>query len=466
MKVEELKGKKITVMGLGLLGGGLGVVRFLHSAGAKIIVTDLKSKEELESSLEKLKDLRGIKYILGKHRIEDFTQVDMIVKNPAASWENKYIKLALDKNIPVEVDSSLFFKLCRNTIVGVTGTKGKTTTSTLIYEILKEAGKNAIKVGIDKVSVLDKLKELKKDSIVVFELSSWRLSALGKYKISPQVAVITNIYPDHLNYYKNMDTYVQDKKYIFSNQAPNDFCVINWDDNKLREMSPEIKSQTIKFSHHEVSRGRAVYISNGSIYLNDGIDEKKVVDISEIKLKGKHNLVNILAGIGAAYSLGVKLEKIRKTILNFEKAPAQRLEFIREFKEVKYYNDTAATTPESAIQGIKSFEEPIILICGGADKNLDMSELARIICKKVEGVVFLKGEASDKIISEMNKILPENAKKRFPIVESMKKAVEVAKTVAEPGDVILLSPGAASFGTFKNEFDRGDKFVEEVKKMK
>lgn len=466
MKAEELKGKKITVMGLGLLGGGLGVVRFLHLAGAKIIVTDLKSKEELESSLEKLKDLRGIKYILGKHRIEDFTQVDMIVKNPAASWENKYIKLALDKNIPVEVDSSLFFKLCRNTIVGVTGTKGKTTTSTLIYEILKEAGKNAIKVGIDKVSVLDKLKEVKKDSIVVFELSSWRLSALGKYKISPQVAVITNIYPDHLNYYKNMDTYVQDKKYIFSNQAPNDFCVINWDDNKLREMSPEIKSQTIKFSHHEVSRGRAVYISNGSIYLNDGIDEKKVVDISEIKLKGKHNLVNILAGIGAAYSLEVKLEKIRKTILNFEKAPAQRLEFIREFKEVKYYNDTAATMPESAIQGIKAFEEPIILICGGADKNLNMSELAKTIVEKVEGVVFLKGEASDKIISEMNKILPENAKKRFPIVESMKKAVEVARTVAEPGSVVLLSPGAASFGAFVNEFDRGDKFVEEVKKMK
>lgn len=466
MKIEELKGKKITVMGLGILGGGLGVVRFLHEAGAKIIVTDLKSKEELVSSIEKLRDCKNIEYVLGQHRVEDFTNVDMVVKNPAARWDNKYIKLALDKKIPVEMDSSLFFKLCKNTIVGVTGTKGKTTTATLIYEILKTAGKNVIKVGVDKISVLDKLKELKKDSLVVFELSSWRLSALGKYGISPHIAVFTNIYPDHLNYYKTLTSYIGDKKYIFSNQKATDFCIMNYDDKSLKEMLPEIKSQIINFSRKKVERGRAVYIIEDKIYLNNGIDEKRVVDVAEIKLKGQHNLGNIMAGIGAAYVLDIKIEDIRKTILKFEKAPSQRLEFVSQVSGVQYYNDTAATTPESAILGINSFEEPIILICGGADKNLDMSELAKTIYERVKGVIFLKGEASEKIISEMNKILPKDDKKRFQIVESMKKAVEVANSVAEPGDVVLLSPGAASFGIFVNEFDRGEKFMEEVKKLK
>jgi UDP-N-acetylmuramoylalanine--D-glutamate ligase len=466
MKIEELRGKKITIMGLGLLGGGLGTVRFLHSVGAKIIVTDIKSKEELASSLEKLKDLKNIEYVLGQHRAEDFTKVDMVIKNPAASWENKYIKMALEKNIPVEIDSSLFFKLCPNTIIGVTGTKGKTTTCALIYDILKEAGKMPVKIGVDKISVIDKLKDLKKESIVVFELSSWRLSALGRYGLSPQIAVVTNIYPDHLNYYKTMEDYINDKKYIFSNQKPSGLCIINGDDEILKKNISAIKAQVIKFSQEKVKHGRGVYISEGNIYVNNGIDEKKVTEISSIKLKGKHNLENILAGIAATYFLGIGLEQIKKAVLKFEKAPAQRLEFVGEFEGIKYYNDTAATTPESAIRGLNSFEEPVILICGGADKNLNMADFAKAICAQVKGVIFLKGEASNKIMAEMRKLgLSDNEEKDFVIVESMKKALEVAKAVAEKGDVILLSPGAASFGLFANEFDRGDKFVEEVKRL-
>lgn len=275
MKLEELKGKKITVMGLGLHGGGVGTVRFLHSAEAKITVTDLKSKEELAPSLEKLKDLKNVKYVLGQHRPEDFTNADMVVKTPPAPWSNKYIKMALEKNVPVEIDSSLFFKFCKNPIIGVTGTKGKTTTATLVYEILKTAGKNPIKAGIGQMSVLDKLKELKSESIIVFELSSWRLSALGKYNLSPKVAVLTNIYPDHLNYYKTIDTYLNDKKYIYLNQKPSDFCVINWDDPALNKLEPEIKAQMIRFSIRKIPKGKSVFVSDGTIYLNDGIDEKK-----------------------------------------------------------------------------------------------------------------------------------------------------------------------------------------------
>jgi UDP-N-acetylmuramoylalanine--D-glutamate ligase len=335
-----------------------------------------------------------------------------------------------------------------------------------VYEILKVGGKNPVNVGIGQVSVLDKLRELKPNSVVVFELSSWRLSALGRYKLSPKIGVITNIFPDHLNYYGTMEEYIKDKKFICANQKASDFCVLNWDDSRLQEMEGEIRSQIIKFSEKKHSRGKSVFVHDEAIYLNDGIDERKVLNIAEIKIKGDHNVVNVLASIGAGYAAGVDLASIRKAVLGFIGVP-HRLEFVRELNGVKYYNDTAATTPESAISGIKSFNEPIILICGGADKNLDMKLLAKTITDRVKGIVFFKGVATEKLITEMKKILPEGeGTKHFTAVETIEKALELANISAERGDVILLSPGAASFGLFSNEFDRGDKFREAVKRLK
>ena len=465
MNITDLKEKKITVMGLGLHGGGVGTVRFLCEAGAKVTVTDLRSKEELVVSLEKLKGLKNITYVFNQHRPEDFIKTDMVVKNPAVPWTNKHVKLALENQVPVEMDSSLFFKFCKNPIIGVTGTKGKSTTASLIFDILKTAGKNPVKVGVGQISVLDKLKELKKDSVVVFELSSWRLSALGRYKMSPQIAVITNIYPDHLNYYKTMDSYLKDKKNIYLYQDRQNSCVISGDNELLSGLEKEIKSRLIKFSKCPIERGRAVYVEDGIIYYNDGIDEKKVLKVEEISLPGEHNLENVLAAIGAATAAGVGLDKIRESI-RFFKGIAHRLELVREHLGIKYINDTAATVPEAAIFGLNSFSDPVILIAGGSDKNLDVTKLGRAILEKAKGVIFLAGPATDKIILSMKKIRPELAGEKFKIVESMEKAVELARAVAEQGDIVLLSPGAASFGMFANEFDRGSKFKEAVKKLK
>ncbi len=466
MKTEELKGKKITVMGLGIHGGGIGAVRFLHEAGAKLIVTDIKTKEELAPSLEKLKDLKNIEYVLGQHRTEDFTDADMVIKTPPAPWNNKHIKLALEKNIPVETDSSLFFKLCKNSIIGITGTKGKTTAATLIYEILKTAGKNPVKAGIGQSSVLDKLKEIKKDGIVVFELSSWRLSGLGKYKLSPHIAVITNIYPDHLNYYGTMEKYIADKKYIFQNQKPEDFCVLNGDDKTFSGFEGEIKSQMIKFSYQKISGERSVYIADEKIYLDFDGEAKEVLDLEDIKLRGQHNWGNIMAAIGATYVFGADLKTIKKAIVDFKGIP-HRLEFVREVDGVKYYNDTAATTPESAIAGIGSFSEPLILIAGGSDKNFDMTELGKTIREKIKGVIFLKGEATNKIIATMKKLVPPGEPEpEFTVIDSMEKAVALAKLSAQSGDAVLLSPGATSFGLFAHEFDRGDKFKKAVSELR
>lgn len=459
-----MKEKKITVMGLGLHGGGVGTIKFLSEAGARIIATDIKSKEELALSLEKLKGVRNVSFVLGQHRPEDFTETELVIKNPAVPWNNKYIKSALDKKIPVEMDSSLFFKLCKNKIIGVTGTKGKTTTSKLIYTILKKAKKDAIEVGISQTSVLDKLKNLKKETLVVFELSSWRLSALGRAKKSPQISVFTNIYPDHLNYYKSMAEYIADKENIFLYQKKEDICVINADNALLEKSRLKIPSQIVEFSREKIISGTGAFIENGDIYFKNSESKNKILNISEIKLKGAHNQGNILATVAVVGMLRIDPVIIKEGILEFLGTP-HRLELVRELAGVGYYNDSAATTPESAISGINSFFEPVILICGGANKNLDVSMLAKEISKKAKNIVFLAGESTDKIIEELQKE-DKNKKTEFKIVNSMEKAVELARQEAQAGDVVLLSPGASSFGLFVNEFDRGDQFREIVKKLK
>lgn len=461
MKIADFRGKRITVMGIGLHGGSISAIEFLAKAGAKIIATDLKLKIELEVSLEKLKHLRNVEYVMGEHRERDFFETDMVIKNPAVPWTNKYIQIALKNNISVESDSSLFFKLCKNKIIGITGTRGKTTTASLVYEILREAGKKPVQVGIAQVSVLDKLKELKHDSIVVFELSSWRLSALGRYGLSPQIAVMTNFFQDHLNYYFSMEEYLADKKYIYQNQGKRDFCVMNWDDKTLKKLEQEVPSQLIRYSSCKLDYSHCVYISNDAIYAKKEKVPVKIMDIAEIKIKGVHNLKNILAGIGVAQALNIDAKTIKKGILAFTGLP-HRLEFVREFLGVKYYNDTAATSPDGTISSLKSFSEPIVLIAGGSDKNLDMQKLAEAVRNATDRVVFLKGAGTDKLINELRSAGEKN---NCIIAVSMNEAVELARNLAKKGEVVLLSPGTASFGLFLNEFDRGDQFRSAVNKL-
>jgi len=465
MDFNFFKDKKITVLGLGLHGGGVGIVKFLSAHGARIIATDLKTKEQLASSLEKLKGLKNVEYVLGQHRNEDFVKTDMVIKNPSVPWDSPHVKLALQNKIPVEMDSSIFFKLCKNPIIGITGTKGKTTISALIFEILKLAGKNPVKVGSGQISVLDKLDILKKDSVVVFELSSWRLSALKKEKASPHIAVITNFLRDHQNYYKTMEEYLTDKRSIFLFQKPKDWLIINDDDEKLKELYPEVKSQILKFSMFPRKDGSSVFVENEAVYINDGIDIKKVMDIKEIKIPGKHNIRNVMAAIGATFAFGVKIEDIKKAIMNFS-GVAHRLELVRDFKGVKYYNDTTATIPDAAIASLECFRDLIVLIAGGTDKKLEFSNFGKEIAQKAKKVILFKGSATEKILPEIKKNDSENKFGEIPVVDSMEKAVELASQISKEGDIVLLSPGAASFGLFLNEFDRGDKFREAVKNLK
>jgi len=442
----NFRDKKITVMGLGLLGRGIGVVKFLAEKGARVTVTDLKTPQILKSSVGEikkfLKNKKGahpVKFVLGKHRLEDFRDVDMVFKAAGVPLDSVYITEARKNGVPVFMDDALFAREAPCQIIGVTGTRGKTTTSNLIYEIARVTGKKIYSAGnVRGMATLPLLEKVKKNDLAVLELSSWQLQGWRDLKISPAISVVTNIYPDHQNYYKNsMAKYVHDKEAIFANQKKNDFLVLNKNCEWCKKMVKRAPGKVVWFSTNDVPRGW------------------------DIKILGEHNLENIAAAAAVGKILGLPIAKIKKVVENFRGVPG-RLEFVREVRGVKYYNDTTSTMPEATIAALRAIGgKKIVLICGGADKNLNFKNLAPEIKKYTKAVVLLSGTATPKLQKELKKVRYSSD---AMIVKSMNKAVKTARKFAMRGDVILLSPAAASFGMFKNEFDRGDQFLKEVKK--
>jgi len=376
---------------------------------------------------------------LGGHREEDFISADLIIRNPDVPATSPYLEIAIKNNIAIETDVSLFLKLSKAFIIGVTGTKGKSTTSSLIYHLLKQRFKRTFLAGNIGISPLELLPETKKGDKVVLELSSFELEGLTQ---SPSIAVITNILPDHLNRYGTMDEYIKAKKIIFKYQKKSDFLILNGDDPVVRNFSKEAPSKVIFFS----------------------IDDKpKGISLDSFKLFGSHNLSNLFSSIEVAKILKIAPKLIEKGLSSFKGVPS-RQEFIREVSGVKYFNDTTATMPDAVVVAIRAFLENfpdsrLILICGGQNKGLKYNDLAEIIRERVDELVMLPGTASDKIKESLNGYT------RVHDVSSMQEAVKTANKLAEKGDVVILSPAAASFNLFKNEFDRGNQFVEAVKKL-
>lgn len=474
MKAKDFRNKKITIIGLGLHDGGVGTAKYFCELGAKVLVTDLRSKEELKKSIDNLKGY-PIKYVLGQHRSEDFINTDLVIKNPAVSSKSKYLQIARDNKVPVDTDVGIFFELCPTVIIGITGSKGKSTTATLIKKILQQKYSDTILAGNIRTSVLYTLGLIKKNTPVVLELSSWQLAGLYSHKKSPHIAVVTNILNDHQNSYKNMEDYILDKKEIFKWQKSKDITILNYDDKTVREMANEIKKSKITYYTGENSiickctnngyRGEiGAYAKGDKIYFNN----KEICSFDEIKIKGQHNISNILAAISVVKEYNIS-DKIIKKVLSKFKGVEGRLETITTIKGVRYINDTTATIPEATLAGLSSFslKDKIILIAGGADKKLDFSQLSKVIAQKIKTLVLLDGTATPILQNAVkNELL--NTKKQLNIIgpmDSMKKAVNAATENAEEGDIILLSPACASFGMFTHEFDRGDQFKKAVENL-
>jgi len=479
MKIDDFKGKRVTVMGIGLHGGGVGVINFFNQIGAKVLATDLRHRTELRESLFALSHLKNIRYVLGQHREEDFINTDLIIKNPAVPDDSKFLKIAKNHNVPIETDIGIFFELCQGTIIGVTGTRGKSTTASLIYQFLKAKHPDTVLAGNIRMSVLEKLAQIKKTTFVILELSSWQLNGLIYHKKSPQVAVITNIMADHLNRYGSMDDYIADKKNIYNFQSNKDFLILNYENEILKNLAPEAKSkiyyystdasvlaETEKMPKTEQESRIGAHLAGDQIFF--GASKEKITQISDIKILGHHNLSNVLAAVTVARLFNVPSRTITDALKNFPGLEG-RLQLIKEVIGVKYINDTTATTPDATIAAINALTNPskhlplttnhLILIAGGADKNLDFENLAELINQKVKAVMLLEGTATKKIEDEIKK--DAHLRKLRLIIKkfnNLEKAVIAASKLAKNGDIVLLSPACASFGMFRHEFERGEKF--------
>ncbi|OGY41213.1 MAG: UDP-N-acetylmuramoylalanine--D-glutamate ligase [Candidatus Buchananbacteria bacterium RBG_13_36_9] len=458
----DFKNKRVTVMGLGLHGGGLAVTKFLAQKGAILTVTDLKSQKQLAQSIKELKNYK-IKYVLGKHQLADFINADMIIKNPGVPRNSKFLLAAQKRKVPIETDLSLFFQLCpAENIIGITGTKGKSTTTSLIYKIIKSWKKDAILGGNIRISPLDFLPKIKKETPVILELSSWQLEGLADRKISPPYALITNVLRDHLNTYNNMADYANAKSLIYRFQKSEDYLILNKQSEFTRKMAPRARSKVYWFCLEKLNKKEnGAFLEKNWLVFQEKGKKTKIIKSGDIQLAGAHNLANILAAICLVKIFKVPDAIIRDNIKNF-KGIEGRLEFISQCQGIKYYNDTTATTPDAVSAALNSFDQKVVLLAGGTDKKLDFKELAKKIKEKTKSIILFEGTATEKLVKELRSI---NYNENIVFVDSMKEAFKQAKYILKKGDIFLLSPGAASFGLFINEFDRGEQFNQAVKKL-
>lgn len=453
--VMDLRGKRVLVMGLGLQGSGMAAARYVAQQGAMVRVTDMKSPEVLAPSVQALAGL-PIEFILGRHREEDFLWADMVIRNPGVPHTSPYLRLAQEHGAQIEMEIALFFLACPGRIIGITGTRGKTTTSLLLYEILRKSGIPTVLGGnVAGVETLSLLPQITTNTHVVLELSSWQLEGLAPHKVSPSVSVMTNVYPDHLNTYSGMEEYAEAKANIFRHQVSTDLAVFNYDNPWTRRFGEESPSNTWFTS---IQRGGS--FARGSSQIEPFV-------FTETPLVGTHNLENILLATTTARLLGVSDTDIYETVRSF-KSVSHRLEEVRVVHGVRYINDTTSTTPIAGRVGLEAFDAPIVLVAGGSTKHLPLEQWPATIVQRCRDVILLPGNGTDELLPALSEEArkQERANPVRGVFDTLTTAMDAAVAATHPGDVLLFSPGFTSFGMFLNEFDRGNQFVAYVHALK
>lgn len=449
LNTDDLRGARVTVMGLGLNGGGVPTARFLAKAGALVTVTDMKDESALAESVSALDGL-GIRFVLGRHERGDFSSADLVVKNPAVRPDNEY--LALSRR--VETDLSIFLGLCPAPVLAVTGSKGKSTTSSALAHVLRASGMNAYLGGNITMSPLSFLSELSPSDRVVLELSSWQLGDLkGRGVLKPLVAVLTRIVPDHLDRYAGMDEYVADKRLIYADQGPSQWTLCDADDPYGRSFAAETKARVLWYgSRPALDACGARLAPDGSWWGQlPGTEEFPLVP-AVVPVPGAHNRRNMAAAALAAWAAGAEPGGLAAAMETFP-GVEHRLEHFADRNGSRWYNDSAATVPEAVAAALDAFSEPIVLITGGTDKNLDFRPV-RAAYRKAKELILLSGTGTEKLRA----LLDEDGVPYHGPYADFIEAVQTADHLAAPGHVVILSPGCTSFGMFKNEFDRGRSF--------
>ncbi len=452
---QNLKNQKVAVIGMGV--SNIPLIDYLYSKNATVTIFDDKEKltEEIEEKIEKY----GFEVALGKDNLKKLKGFDLIFRSPSCMPTKPELVSEKERGAIVTTEIEQVIKMAPCKIIGITGSDGKTTTTTLTYEVLKNAGYTCHLGGNIGIPIFTKLNEVEPGDIIVLELSSFQLMEMD---VSPQIAAITNITPNHLNVHKDYQEYIDAKKNIFLHQKDTDILVLNADNEITSKFVDEAKGDVILFSSKQKLEDG--YIIEDGIVKEcvDGI-RRHIVEAKDLKLKGIHNLQNVATVLALTKTL-VDTDKAVETIKQFS-GVNHRLELVRTIDGVEWYNDSASTSPTRGISALNSFDKKIILIAGGADKNLDYTPIAKPIVEKVKTLILI-GQTANKIYEATKKELEKQGKDLdIHMCESLKQSIDLAKRKAKPGQVVLFSPASTSFDMFKNMYDRGDKFKEEVNKL-
>ena len=454
---NNIKGKRVAVVGLGV--SNIPLIEYLHDLMAKVTVFDERDIEKLDKDIVEKINSYGFELVTGKNALHFLRGYNVIFRSPSCLPTTLQLMSEQKRGAIVTSEIEMLMNVCPCKIIGVTGSDGKTTTTTLIYEILKAGGYNCHLGGNIGIPLFTKVKDFKEDDIVVLELSSFQLMGM---EISPDISVITNISPNHLDKHKDYEEYIEAKKTIFAFQEKDGKVVLNYDNEITRELGKEAPGKVEYFSRKEKLEDGVICDKGIIKECEDGV-RKHILDTKDILLKGVHNHENICAAIAATSDL-VDSQTQAKAICSF-KGVEHRLEFIRELDGVKWYNDSIGTSPSRTIAGLNSFKEKIVLIAGGYDKNLDYTPIAKPILKKVTKLILI-GATSRKIYDAINKETAETDIV-FPVYRctSLEQCVDRAREIAKKGEVVLFSPASASFDMFKNFAERGEKFKELVNNL-
>ncbi len=454
---EYIKFRKVAIIGLGV--SNLPLLDYMHDKKARVTVFDERNIESISKEVMDKITTYGFEFNLGKNCLEKLKGFDIIFRSPSCLPTRLKLQEEENRGAIITTEIEMVMKMCPCKIIGVTGSDGKTTTTSLIHSILQKSGYHVFLGGNIGMPLFTKLPEMTPEDIVVLELSSFQLMGM---EVSPHIAVITNITPNHLNIHKDYEEYIEAKKNIFKYQKEDDILILNYDNEITRNCANEANGKVIFFSSKEK-------LDNGFIVDGKVIKEcedrirKHIFNGEEAILRGNHNLENMATAISATKTL-VSIEDAVEAIKEF-KPVEHRIELVKEIDQVKWYNDSASSSPTRTLSGLNAFEEEIILIAGGYDKNLDYEPLAKPIVEKVKALLLI-GQTSGKIFDVVKEEL-ENQKKDLDIYmcENLEQTVNLAKKLARPGNVVLFSPASASFDMFKDFADRGNQFKKLVHNM-
>lgn len=452
---NQIKNKKIAMCGIGISNTPL-ILEFL-SKGAKVLACDRRSRELLGDTAKALEDA-GATLKLGDDYLKDL-DVDIIFRTPGMNFNLPELEDARSRGIAVTSEMEVFFELCPATIFAVTGSDGKTTTTTLIAKMLEAEGKTVHVGGNIGNPLLPLIEKIKPEDFVVVELSSFQLISMRK---SPDVAVVTNVAPNHLDVHRDMDEYVEAKKNVLLHQNAFSRTVLNIDNEITDSFKSDVRGQYIAFSMEKPVDNGAWLDSNGFLNINMNGQKQEIMHRDTVTVLGDHNIANYLAAISAVWGY-VSIESIVKVAREFG-GVEHRIEFVREVDGVKYYNDSIASSPTRTIAGLKAFKQEVILIAGGYDKHIPFEPLAPYVTEKVKKLI-LCGDTAEKIEKCIREYEEYNGQPEIIRVDDLKTAVKTAHQIAEKGDIVTLSPACASFDAFPNFAARGNFFKEEVGKL-